>query len=391
LFSVQAQRKGLMPAFSFRHIKDLYPVFWSKSKELAELLEKEIHSKDSLGSNVVVIRSWATRATLDIIGLAGMNHDFDSLKDPSNPLTQQYQRMRQAPSSVERIMGLVLSLFTSRSAYIVAGLPTKRRKEAKAASDYIRKVCRDLIKEKQDKLYSSKSDTGVDIISVALRSSVFTNENLADQMMTFLAAGHGTTSHALQWSVYALCKHEDVQSRLRKEIRDNLSPISDRESTITASDIDGLPYLHAFCNEVLRFYPSISTTAREALQDSTVAGTYIPKNTVFTIPMGIVNHDVELWGPSASVFDPERWMGQGRANSGGVQNHIGFLTFLQGPRSCIGSNFSRAELACLVAALVGKFHMQLENPNANMGLNTQGLGNAPLDGVRTRLEVLDGW
>ncbi|OKL55823.1 hypothetical protein UA08_08812 [Talaromyces atroroseus] len=376
----KAQRKDLMPAFSFRHIKDLYPVFWTKSKELADLLDREINSKGSSRTGVVVMQNWATRATLDIIGIAGMDHDFDSLRDPDNPLTRQYQRMRQAPSCLEYIMGSLLSLFTSRAAYIVGGLPTKRRKEAKEASNFVRNVCRDLIRKKQSKLYSSKADKGVDIISVALRSSTFTNENLVDQMMTFLAAGHGTTSHALQWSVYALCKHESIQNRLRKEIRDNLPPISDRGSTITACDIDGLPYLHAFCNEVLRFYPSVSTTAREALHDTTVAGTYIPKGTMFTIPIAIVNRDVELWGSSASVFDPERWMGQGRANSGGVQNHIGFLTFLHGPRSCIGSNFSRAELACLVAVLVGRFHMELENPNARTVLNTHGIGTAPLDG-----------
>lgn len=356
-------------------------------------MEKETHEKQRSGSNVVVMRDWATRATLDIIGLAGMDHDFGSLQDPNNPLTRQYQQMRQAPSHLEVFVIFILSLFTSRANRIVAKLPTTRRTQAKAASDYVRQVCRDLIERKQKKLSSSKSDseTGVDIISVALKSSAFANENLVDQMMTFLAAGHGTTSHALQWSVYALCKHQDIQKRLREEIRDNIPSVSDRESSVTASDIESLPYLHAFCNEVLRFYPPISQTARQALHDTTVGGYHIPRGTVLVIPMGIINHDMELWGPDASVFDPERWMGEGQANSGGVKNHIGFLTFLHGSRSCIGSHFSKAELACLVAALVGKFHMELESPDGKLEVAPHGIGSSPRDGVRTRLKILDGW
>ncbi|KAI7971924.1 hypothetical protein EIK77_007523 [Talaromyces pinophilus] len=235
------------------------------------------------------------------------------------------------------------------------------------------------------------SDQDVDIISVALRSGAFTNENLVDQMMTFLAAGHGTTSHALQWSVYVLCKHQDIQQRLREEVRDRLPSISDPESVITAQELDSLPYLHAFCNEVLRFYPSIPGTVRQSTRDTTVAGYQIPKNTTFTIPMGIINQDPKLWGPTARTFDPERWLGEGRANSGGVENHLGFLTFLHGPRSCIGSGFAKAELACLVAALVGRFQMDLEDPNGKVELNQHGIGTSPKDGVRTRLKVLDGW
>lgn len=236
------------------------------------------------------------------------------------------------------------------------------------------------------------NDKAVDIISVALRSCVFTNKNLVDHMMTFLAAGHGTTSHALQWSVFTLCKHHDVQKRLRDEVRSRIPSISDTESTVSAEDIEGVPYLHAFCMEVMRFYPSIPSTVREAACDTKVTGYSIPRRTQFVIPIGIINRDGDLWGRTADSFDPDRWMGEGKANNtGGVRNHFGFLTFLHGPRSCIGSGFARAELACLVAALVGRFHMELEDPHRKFELNTQGVGTSPKDGVPTRLTIIDGW
>lgn len=389
--NVQIQRKGLMPAFSFRHIKDLYPIFWSKSRDLVQVLEHEISEQGSTKSDVVVMKTWATRTTLDILGLAGMDHDFQFLRNPKSTLVTHYEKTQMPPTRAEILLGFVLSLFSSNYEVLMTYIPTARVRRLNEGSKYIRQLCRDLIQEKRDKMGKTESQTDVDIISVALRSGAFTNENLVDQMMTFLAAGHGTTSHSLQWAVYALCKHQDIQTRLREEIRDRLPSISDPESVITAQELDSLPYLHAFCNEVLRFYPAIPGTARESMCDTTVAGYQIPKNTCFIIPMGIINQDPELWGPTASTFDPERWLGEGRANSGGVQNHLGFLTFLHGPRSCIGSGFARAELACLVAALVGRFHMELENPNGKFELNAHGIGSSPKDGVRTRLKVLDGW
>jgi cytochrome P450 len=380
-----------MPAFSFRHIKDLYPIFWSKSRDLIKVLEHEISKQGSSKSDVVVMKTWATRTTLDILGLAGMDHDFRFLRDPKNPLVQHYEKTQIPPSRAEILLGYILSLFTSNYEVLLTSIPTARVRRLNEGSKYIRKLCRDLIEEKRNKMAIKESHISVDIISVALRSDAFTNENLVDQMMTFLAAGHGTTSHSLQWSVYVLCKHQDIQRRLREEVRDRLPSISDPESSITAQELDGLPYLHAFCNEVLRFYPSIPATARASVRDTTVAGYHIPKNTGFIIPMGIINHDPELWGPTATTFDPERWLGKGRANSGGVQNHLGFLTFLHGPRSCIGAGFARAELACLIAALVGRFQMDLEDPNGKFELSTHGIGTSPKDGVRTRLKVLDGW
>lgn len=380
-----------MPAFSYRHIKNLYPAFWSKARELTQCLEKELKANQLSNVDVIEVRGWASRTTLDIIGLTGMDHDFNSLQDPHNSLSRQYRAMRPSPSRLANLIGLFSALFSSKIAAVLLKLPLSQVKQVQAASDYVRNVCRNIIQEKQTKIKQGSTSTDVDIISVALQSGTFTSENLVDQMMTFLAAGHGTTSDALQWSAYVLGKHIEIQKRLREEIRDKLPSISDTDNTISAADLDGLPYLHAFCNEVLRYYPSVLSTAREAVQDTIIAGYHIPKGTVFTIAPGMTNWDPELWGPDADQFDPERWMREGCANTGGVQNNYGFLTFLHGPRSCIGATFARAELACLVAALVGRFEMVLEDPDKEIELNGRGISSAPADGVRVKLNVVEGW
>ena len=80
--------------------------------------------------------------------------------------------------------------------WLVKNLPIQRNKELNEASAYIKQVCRDLIAKKRTVL-SEKGYTGVDILSVALSSGGFTDEELVNQMMTFLVAGHETTATAM--------------------------------------------------------------------------------------------------------------------------------------------------------------------------------------------------
>ena len=90
------QRKDLMPAFAFRHIKELYPIFWSKSSELIQALKVhgETGSRDSDRPNTSVdVKDWTSRATLDIIGLAGLGRDFNAIKDPHNELICTYKQI----------------------------------------------------------------------------------------------------------------------------------------------------------------------------------------------------------------------------------------------------------------------------------------------------------
>ncbi|KAK4691412.1 hypothetical protein P7C71_g5583, partial [Lecanoromycetidae sp. Uapishka_2] len=90
-------------------------------------------------------------------------------------------------------------------------------------------------------------------------------------------------------------------------------------------------------------------------------GRFIPKGTTIYVTPWAVNASKHLWGDDATEFRPDRWMGSGKANSGGAESNYSFLTFFHGPRSCIGQSFAKAELACLVAAWAGTFETQFAN------------------------------
>jgi cytochrome P450 len=370
-----------MPAFAFRHIKDLYPVFWSKTAELVEALQAEV-SKNP----VVEIGSWASRATLDIIGLAGMGQSFNAIQDPSTELSRTYGRVF-APVSGQKFLMLLSFILPS---WILTNLPIKRNEDIFEAANTIRRVCRELIQQKRTKM-ENKEATGIDILSVALESGQFTDEQLVNQMMTFLAAGHETTASSTQWAMYALAKNQEAQTKLREEIRAKLPSITDSSLSITASQLDdNLPYLHAVCNETLRFHSPVPITMREAAHDTSIQGYPVPAGTRVILAPWAVNHSKELWGEDADEFKPERWIGQGKANTGGAKSNYAFLTFLHGPRSCIGQTFAKAEFACLIAGLVGKFKFELEDPSAPIEIKG-GITARPKDGVKLKMEVVEGW
>ncbi|KAK2736743.1 hypothetical protein FQN55_001505 [Onygenales sp. PD_40] len=380
------QRRILNPAFSFRHVKDLYPIFWNKGAEMVNAIENSIKSQPS---NVIQISSWASRTTLDIIGIAGMDHDFNAINDPNNRLNMEYKKMFSDPTGTAMLLRFLSFTVDSRLGTLI---PTKRNREVDEGAAYVRSICQQMIDAKRAKMTKGESRS-VDILSVALESGGFSDAELINQMMTFLAAGHETTATALQWTAYALCKHPTIQSRLRDEIRSALPPLTATTTetpTISASLIDSLPYLNAVCSEVLRFYAPVPMTVRAAVRDTTLDGTFIPKGTVLTISPAATNHNPELWGADAGTFDPERWMGAGKAKQGGAENNYAFMTFLHGPRSCIGSAFSRGELACLVACLVGKFEMELLEPEKELDIKS-GVTAPPRDGVVAKVRVVEGW
>lgn len=378
-----------MPAFSYRHIKDLYPVFWAKSVEMVKLIQEDLEKRDASEDNTIQVRNWASRATLDIIGVAGMDHDFDSLRNPSKTLYKSYQRIFVGPSFATKILFVIGMLLGNPN--LLQKLPTQRNKDIDEGGEVVRNVARQMIRQKKAKMEDPDAETGVDIVSVAMKSGTFDEENLVDQLMTFLGAGHETTATAMQWAVYALCKNPEIQTRLREEIRANLPSISaESPEPIDAAAIDNLQYLHAVCNEVLRHHPSVPTTVRIAVNDTTLVGKPIPKDTFVVISPEILNHLEELWGPDADKFNPDRFMGPGKANTGGATSNYAFLTFLHGPRSCIGQGFAKSELACLLAATVGRFHMELKYPDAKLEIR-ESATVSPKDGVLAKFTPLEGW
>ena len=99
-----------MPAFQYRHIKDLYPIFWEKARELVKMVAAESKALSGYNNNnqrkTIEVNAWASRAALDIIGVAGMGKDFCSLADPNSTLNQTYRKIF-SPGRTGQLLGLL--------------------------------------------------------------------------------------------------------------------------------------------------------------------------------------------------------------------------------------------------------------------------------------------
>lgn len=205
-------------------------------------------------------------------------------------------------------------------------------------------------------------------------------------------SGHETTASALTWAIYLLAKHPQIQIRLRTEVQSLVPhPLEDPDAMVTSETIGKLPYLNAVCQEVLRLFPPVSVTIRVAVKDTTICGQYIPQGTTMMIPPWAVNGNTELWGPEAAEFKPERWQRNtsGLSSNETMSTNYQFLTFLHGPRSCIGQSFAMGEFQCLVAAWVRAFETELQDPGF-VPVIKGGITAKPKDGLHVRVKLVAG-
>ncbi|KAJ5151789.1 hypothetical protein N7492_010084 [Penicillium capsulatum] len=380
----KAQRKAFLPAFSSRQIQELQSVFWSKGVNLAKTIENHLSSTNA-SDNTIRVSDWSNSVTLDIIGKAGMGVEFHSLENAGNALNQAYHKLT-TPSTSEKLLSVLCIIFSCPG--FIYKFPTRRNREISEARQTVRDAARYVID--QSKIDKSSLERQRDILSVAVRNGKFSEQGLVEQAMTFLGAGHETMSAALQWSVYVLCKHQNVQLRLREEIRANLPTLSVESPDFLPKTLKSLPYLNAVCSEVLRLYPPIPKTVRRAVRDTSIVGEFIPKGTLFVIAPRVINRMPELWGSNADEFVPDRFMASGCSTKGNALSNFSFETFLHGPRSCIAQDFARTELALLVASITGRFHMELQCPDAELQIK-ETVTMIPSDGVMAKFTPLEGW
>ncbi|TGJ79738.1 hypothetical protein E0Z10_g9026 [Xylaria hypoxylon] len=377
-------RKNTMPAFSFRSIKNLYHMMWAKSVLMSSALEEALESGEGKDTKIVDLANWTGRVTLDIIGVAGMGREFNMLKKAEDPLLDIYEQLLEP--TPEKLAFAMTSMMLGQS--FVRLLPWKMNGLFKYLTTTLSDFCMPMLQEKKDAIISSKDDH-FDVLSLLIKSGNFTDAQLRDQLLTFLAAGHETTSSALSWACYLLSKHPEYQDKLREEIREALpSEMEIDNSTDLAGLLEPLPYLNGIINETLRLYPTVPMTMRQAIRDSNLAGQVIPKGVTVVLSMWQMNRSPELWGPEAGEFRPERWITSGKPNSnGGANSNYEFLTFLHGPRSCIGQGFAKAEMRCLLASMIRAFSWELAMDEKDM-LPRGAITIKPPNGLLLKLKSL---
>jgi len=176
-----------------------------------------------------------------------------------------------------------------------------------------------------------------------------THDEIRDQVVTFLFAGHETTAQALTWSLVLLARHPEAEDRLVAELR---ATIGCRPPE--PADLPELVFTRAVVRETLRLYPPAWFLAREASVPTRLAGCPVPVGAMVMVsPLGL-QRDPAHWD-RPGVFDPGRWLGT-------EEIAAAYLPFGHGRRNCVGSAFALAELPLVLAALLGEWRVEVRRP-----------------------------
>lgn len=189
------------------------------------------------------------------------------------------------------------------------------------------------------------------LVGAAEEGEGMSDEQLRDEVVTLLMAGHETTANALTWTWYLLAKHPAVEARLHHELRSVLGG-----RTPGAADLPQLSYTRAVIAESMRLYPPAWTVERRATEDVRLGEYTIPRQAIVVMPQFLVHRDRRWWG-TPDEFHPERWLAPGEA---ATRPRMSYFPFGAGTRICVGEHFAWMEGTLALAVLAQRWRMRYE-------------------------------
>ncbi|MFI1767036.1 cytochrome P450 [Streptomyces sp. NPDC020800] len=308
-----------------------------------------------------------TKLTLETIARTGFGHDFGSFeRERPHPFvtamvgTLTYaQRLNSVPVP---LAPLLLRAPARRNAADIAhlnrtvdGLVADRRRSGGGDGDLLDRM-----------LETAHPGTGERLSA----------ENVRKQVITFLVAGHETTSGALSFALHYLARHPEVAARARAEVDrvwgDTAEPGYDQ--------VAKLRYVRRVLDESLRLWPTAPAFAREARQDTVLAGEHPMRRGAWALVLTAMLHrDPEVWGEDAERFDPDRF----DAKAVRARPPHTFKPFGTGARACIGRQFALHEATLVLGLLLRRYELR-PDPDYRLRV-TERLTVIP-DGLRLHLE-----
>jgi cytochrome P450 len=197
---------------------------------------------------------------------------------------------------------------------------------------------------------------------------------LRDELVVMMLAGHETSAAALSWALFELARHPQAMATLREEIDRVLEGRAP-----TAEDLPRLPYLAHVVRETLRLYPSLYNMGRVATVPYTIEGHTVRPGENVIMPQWSV-HRSHRYYDDPHAFLPERWTSD-RART---LPKFAYFPFGGGPRNCIGAQLAMLEIKLILAATVGRYDFQVEEPGAAV-YPEAALTLRPMPGVPMRI------
>ncbi|CAE6403032.1 unnamed protein product [Rhizoctonia solani] len=398
----------LNPVFTASHMRNYStPTMTAIAHRLVDIITLEVQANGE-NTEVVDIFKWAHLISLEIIGQAGMGHSFGVLdsKLPDYLFASRDLLCALAYMYTPDLADLSGSALLTEMWYlhpfitfltrlgpaffrraVVERIPHRLVRRMKNVADTMHKTAVEILKRKREALDNGTLDSevaaGRDIMTTLLRHNLMvapqdqmTDEEVLAQVNELVFAGNDSTSSALSRTIDLLAEHQDVQSKLRAEVRGAHRLYG---KNLDYDQLNSLPYLDAVCRESLRLHAPGFFLDRVAIKDWTlplhyparskdgetmIMNIHIPKGTTLHVSLGAANRDERTWGNDARVFRPDRWfepLPKGVTNSRMPGIYASTMTFLGGPRACPGVKFAQLAMKTVLSNLMTSFKFEPSN------------------------------
>ncbi|MEU3414412.1 cytochrome P450 [Streptomyces sp. NPDC006658] len=325
----------LMPAFALGSMRTYHPVMLKVARRLIDSWDRAARA-----GRPVDVPDDMTRMTLDTIGLAGFDYDFGSFE-------------RAEPHPFVESMVRCLEWSMTRLARTPGSDHSAADAAFRADADYLARVVDDVIAARTGTDQSGAEDLLGLMLSAPHPADGTTLDpaNIRNQVITFLIAGHETTSGAMSFALYYLAKHPAVLRLVQREADALWGDTPDPEPTY--DDIGRLTYTRQVLNEALRLWPTAAAFSRHAREDTLLGGRIPLRAGQAVTVLAPMLHRQPVWGDNPELFDPERFTPDAEA----ARPVHAFKPFGTGERACIGRQFALHEATMLLALLVHRYRL----------------------------------
>ncbi|KAG5884438.1 hypothetical protein JTB14_024381 [Gonioctena quinquepunctata] len=186
-------------------------------------------------------------------------------------------------------------------------------------------------------------------IRISENNPEFTDEDLINEITTFMLAGQDSMGSAVAFTLFFLAKHRDVQKRVVEEISGYADDIK-----LTTRELQEMRYMEQVIKESMRLTPSVPLVARVLTEDVVLDGVVFPTGTNLLISP-FITHRLPHIFPDPLKFDPDRF------SAGNIEkmHPFAYLPFSAGPRKCIGYQFALLELKTIIFTIMKKYELSL--------------------------------
>lgn len=186
------------------------------------------------------------------------------------------------------------------------------------------------------------------IDQLILHDGSFSDEEIHDQIYSFIAAGYETTSLQISYTLLLLAIHQDEQEKVYREI---LRVFPTDDATASRENLESLQYLEVVIQESMRLLPAVPYIARKTHEELELSGLVVPKGVILVVDLFNLHRKKDIWGADADEFKPERFLPE---NASKRHSHS-FLPFSQGPRDCIGKYYAMLAIRSALAKFLRNY------------------------------------